>query len=410
MVNNLLSNIVVSYASSIFGFLISVLSARMLGAEQFAWMAFGLAVAGFAIPVLNLGNERTFVRDAVAMRHAEDVENMINISFGIRMMLTLIFSVLLAVASLLYTSNVIEAVAMFSISLWASLLGLYPSSWYDYLHETKKQNILVLMERIASLGLVVALFFLPKYLHLAFVIGIVLLCVRVSSIAIQVKVWWRMFGADRFKLRLSLTRYNVGGVNYHVTVALVFNAIATYGNQLILSHYNKVEVASYGFVFQIMSLILIFQGLGVRLMSRQVAETCKLKIGIFRSIFKHATLLVLGSSILAFAAWVGIKFLPRLLADSRYELMNRFSLLLCVWVVVVAVGQVVTQHSLALHQESLYLKLAISGGVIAFLLGVVFVPAHGGVAVASILLGVNSLMILTELARVAFIVRIKEAT
>ena len=84
--------------------------------------------------------------------------------------------------------------------------------------------------------------------------------------------------------------------------------------------------------------------------------------------------------------------------------MNKFSAVLCIWVVIAGVGQAITQHSLALHQESLYLWLAIAGGILAFVLGVTLVPTHGGEAVAAILLGVHSLIILAELARVIFIV------
>ena len=402
----LVSNLIVNYSTSLVGFLITILCARILGATEYAWVAFGLAIAGFAIPILNLGNEGTFVRDAVSIGHAEDVERMICTSFGIRVMLTLILSVILAIASVIYTHTIMDAMAMFSISLWASLLGLYPSSWYDYVHETRKQNILVLTERIASFVLLVILFLMPVYLHLAYVVGITLLLVRIISISMQVKVWWRLYAASYFKWCLTFKRNNLGGVNLHVTTALFFNAIATYGNQLILGNYQgKAELAAYGLVFQIMSLIFIFQGLGIRLMSRHIAETCKSKTGILRSIFKNSMMLSLGSAVLAVAVWIGIKYLHLLLDDPRYVLMNKFSTILCIWVVVVGTGQAITQHSLALHQESLYLSLAVFGGTIALFLGITFVPQYGGEAVASILLGVNSLIILAELIRIVFIVK-----
>ncbi len=295
---------------------------------------------------------------------------------------------------------------MFSISLWASLLGLYPSSWYDYVHKTRNQNILVLSERIASLVLLLILFFMPVYMHLAFVVGIALLLVRMISISMQVNVWWRLYAESHFKWCLTFRGNRLGGVNLPVTTALFFNAIATYGNQLILGNYQgKTELAAYGLVFQIMSLIFIFQGLWIRLMSRHIAETCKSKTGILRSIFKNSMMLALGSAVLAMAVWVGIKYLHLLLDDPRYVLMNKFSTILCIWVVVVGAGQAITQHSFALHQESLYLSLAIIGGLMALFLGITFVPQYGGEAVASILLGVNSLIILAELIRILFLVK-----
>ena len=49
--------------------------------------------------------------------------------------------------------------------------------------------------------------------------------------------------------------------------------------------------------------------------------------------------------------------------------------------------------------------LAIIGGIVAFILGLAFVPLYGGKAVAAIQLAVNSLIILVESIRVIFIVR-----
>ncbi len=401
----LISNLFVNYSTSLVGFLITILCARLLGATEYSWMIFGLAVAGFLIPIINLGNEGTFVRDAVAAGNATDVERMINTSFGIRVMLTLILSGLLAIASVLYTDNYFDAVAMFSLSLWASLLGLYSSSWYDYLHATRLQNILVLIERIMSLSLLVVLYFMPKYLHLAFVVGMVLLFVRVFSISMQVKIWWKLFGVGHFKWYLTLTRKGIGGVNLHVATALFFNSLATYGNQLVLSNYHeKAQLASYGLVFQIMSLIFIFQNLGIRLMSRKVAEICKLKIGIIRSILKNIMMISLGSAVLSLAVWVGIRYLHIFLSDPKFESMSKYSTTLCIWVVVSGAGQVITLHNLALHQESFYLWLAIIGGILALSLGVTLVPIYGAEAVGNILLGVSGALISAEFARVIFIV------
>ena len=70
----LLANLSLTYTGSIFGFLVNIISAKMLGASEYSWVAFGMAVSGFAIPLLNLGNERTFVRDAVAVGQGEGLE------------------------------------------------------------------------------------------------------------------------------------------------------------------------------------------------------------------------------------------------------------------------------------------------------------------------------------------------
>ena len=140
-------------------------------------------------------------------------------------------------------------------------------------------------------------------------------------------------------------------------------------------------------------------------MSRKVAETCKLKLGIISSILKNVIIISLGSAVLSLAVWVGIKYLHIFLADPKFESMSKYSTTLCIWVVVSGAGQVITQHNLALHQESFYLWLAIIGGIIALSLGVTLVPSYGAEAVGDILLGVSVALISSEFARVIFIVK-----
>jgi O-antigen/teichoic acid export membrane protein len=408
----ILSNLTISYLSSFLGFLILMLSARMLGAEQFAWVAIGIAVGGFAMPLINLGSERTFVRDALAIDDALAVEQMIIKSFGMCVTITLIITLIIGIGSFVYANDVIDAIAIGTFSLWAALQGLYPSAWFDFLLETKKQNLIVLGERVTGLVFIAGgavllhhYFQIRAVAGLPAILGSILLAIRIVSITTQVKTWWYKFGKTRFKWHLSFPRRNVGGINFRVTMAVFFNALLTYGNQLVLgAGGNKTELAAYGLAFQIISLIFLFQAIALRLVNRKIANVCILRQGILYSVITNGLFLGGGSAVLAGGAFIITKYLPLILADNRFEIMSQFIPLLCIWAVVVGFGQCISQHLLTLKQESFYLVITIFGGITALCLGLLYVPLYGGLAVALILLSVHGFSIMMSFLRLMYVI------
>lgn len=388
----------VNYSSSLLGFVIVMMAARILGADQFAWLAAGLAFGGFVIPLTTLGSEFMFVRDAVNASDAAIVEQMAIRSFGMRLTALLVIGGLLLVFTPIYARSLLNSIAITLISLWAGMQGLYPASWYDYLNKTRLQNAIVFGERVGSVALVCGVWLLPESLHLTVTLGLALFLARALSIAVQVKVWLHLAEIRHFPLRLKLPR-NSDGINLKVTAASVSNAMLVYGNQLFLRG-NKIELAAYGLAFQILGLIFIFQGQAQRLLSRRVVEDCKHRETARKSLRKGILLIGGGSMLLAVAAWILIDFLPLFLADPKYKAMSQFTPLLCAWVIVAGVGVAVAQHLMALGQESFYLASAIGGGAIAFGLGATLIPHFGGIAVIGILLGVHMLIIIANMAKI----------
>jgi O-antigen/teichoic acid export membrane protein len=187
-----------------------------------------------------------------------------------------------------------------------------------------------------------------------------------------------------------------------VTAASVSSALMIYGNQLFLRG-NKVELASDGLCFQIVGLILIFQNQTNRLVSRNIAETCKHKGLIIRSTVKNALFMAGGSAILALIALALMETLPGLLADPRYEAARKFIPMLCVWVIIAGAANSVVQHVLSCNEESFYLGSSIVSGICAFTLGVIFVPRYGGVAVVTILVALQFLMMVANFCKIVAI-------
>jgi O-antigen/teichoic acid export membrane protein len=192
-------------------------------------------------------------------------------------------------------------------------------------------------------------------------------------------------------------------------MATVASAFLTYGNQLLLAHNNPTELSSYSLAFQMMMAAFLFQGQAIRLSSRSIMEACGSHKALLQSIAQNAGILFVGSTILAFGAWIAIQVLPHILADARFETMSKIALPLCIWASLTGLGFSISQHSLALEQERFLLFTSLAGGFIALALGLLFIPDYGAFAVAVILLIIHSGMMVVNAIWLLYSIKVKES-
>ena len=157
--NKLPINLALSYLSTLIGFLLVLLLARLLGAEKFSLVALGLVIGGFIVPLFNLGSDRTFVRDAVSRKHMSLIDEMILSNLNQRIFMLNPSPSLFLVSAWFLPLQLKMLSSLIGFSLWAGLIGLYPASWFDYSHDVRRQNQLVLGERCASLFLICVFYF-----------------------------------------------------------------------------------------------------------------------------------------------------------------------------------------------------------------------------------------------------------
>lgn len=403
-------NLVLTYSSTLIGFLLVLLLARVLGAERFSWVALGLAIGGFLVPLFNLGSDRTFVRDAIARKQIEPIDKMVLSNLNQRIFMLIPILIGLYGITPVFTSTIQDTVSLIGFSLWAGLIGLYPASWFDYSHDVRRQNLIVLAERSVSLLLIYILYLFADKAPDLLAIGMGLLVTRAASILLQIRSWWIHHASMPFSLSFAPIRKNQNGINLHITIATVANALLTYGNQLLLAYNNTpVELSSYSLAFQMMMIVFLFQGQAIRLSNRSIMEACSSQKAFLQSIAHNAGILFTGSTILAFGVWVAIQGLPLILADSRFLAMSTFAIPLCIWVCLTGIGFSISQHSLALEQERLLLFTSLAGGVFALLLGWLFIPDYGALAVALILATVHSSMMLANAIGLLYSIKMKKS-
>ena len=405
----LIFNMGVSYTNSFLGFIIFLLLARLLGAVDYSMVAIGIAVGGFIMPLLDLGSAKTFVRDAVSLEKTVDIGDMAQDSLNMRVTVALIVSMFLLLFSAFYMNDINEMVSVFFLSLWVGLVGLYPTSWFDFYHKTLYQNFYVMSERILVVVLIAALMLLEVEMHIIILVSVMLFISRALSIIYQIKLWRKKFDKVFFVFKAMLPRVNSPGTNIYFTIALLSNALLVYGNQLILAGSgDAVELSSYSFAFQLISLIFLFQTQAIRVFNRDISEICQLGCGnhLIRHLIYHSLFLVIVSAVLALLVFIVAKYIPDILNDMRFKSVSEFMPLLCIWVVIAGAGQVVTQYLLEIKQEYFHLVTSFLSGVCAIFLGLVYVPDYGAISIVVILVLVHSVAIVARTMRLLYITRL----
>jgi len=406
-----LINASISYINSFLAFVTFLLLARLLGAVEYSKVAIAIAVGGFLIPILNLGSSKTFVRDAIK---ANDISSVVLLAQQtINMRITVALSALIVLlfgGAYIYAPNVESILTFIFLSFWVGLLGLYPTSLFDFLHKTSVQNFSVMIERFLVV-LLVAILILSDVMSAKLIyISFALLVVRVTSIFGQLKIWWKLNSKVDFEFRFRYPNINSLGVNLIFTLSMLSGALYVFGNQLILATTNDpVGLSSYSFSYQLIGLVFLFQVQAIRVLNKGISEACYNKSDNVLKLFSiHSSLLIALSIIASGTVYFASQYLPEVLNDSRYLRINEFMPYLCVWVIIAGFGQVIIQYLLEFRQERFHLSISFLAGVSAFVLGVIFVPKYGAVSVVIILLGIHSVSITLYFARLIYIINKKQ--
>lgn len=402
-------NFAAAYGSALLSLAITVCLVRLMPESDFALVALGLAVGTFASLAVDLGAARTFTRDYMLLADHNSQCNLVHANLARRS--TVLLSLLAGgvVAATFVDEAPSRRLALLLFTAWATLRGMLPVAWYDTIGKTTLQNLLNFTERVATvaaIGLVAWLRPQPAPLLL----GMALVGARLVGVAAQYAIWWRVNPAKhRFDWR-RLSLFGAAGTNLRVTAAFSANAIASYGSQIILRmHGSDYELAAYAVAFQLMSMVLLFQSQCLRLLMVSIAKACRSAAELTQSVVRNVAIIGCASAGLATLAAISLHILPLLLQREGYAMLPTFALPLCIWVIVVGIGQVITQHVLSMHQERHYLKVALCGGGLATVLAMSLVPRYGAIAAAYSLLAVNSFTVLANAAKLVQLIRMGAA-
>jgi O-antigen/teichoic acid export membrane protein len=178
--------------------------------------------------------------------------------------------------------------------------------------------------------------------------------------------------------------------NAPILGAALANLLVTHANQLLVEQtQGAAELAYYAVAFQIAALVILLQGQVIRWLTPRIsavtragvrAEVMRRTLRRYAAAMFAITAATVFPLLIATREWLGLCFAP------EYQAAAWPLRILCVWLLLYGPALVVNQFLLGLRLNRAYLAVAVTGGVIAILLGWVLVPRYGAVGVAVTLL------------------------
>lgn len=367
-------------------------AAHLLGAAGFASLVTGFAAGSIATPLVNLGSDRTLVRDLRSCEDEGGRRNLVirNLKFRLSFVILLVLLLGIILPSLVASGTV---AAVMLAAVWSMLQGMYPYSLFDYVHRTNTQLAIAVTERVACLGVVLALMLLPLRTS-ALVIAAILLASRLASLAGQYYSWYRSEVPTKSNL-LAATTPSLG-VSWSVVAVQMASACVGYFSQLVLAaEALHADLAAYGLAYQVVAFVVVFQSQLLRLFQRDIAESAVSRLNAKR-VVRQITVMLVFTSIFGSLAYLSIWVAAANLEDSAFARMPIIAIPLLLWALFVAVGLVVTQYLIVLRLERAYLWVNVTGALLMLLASYILVPRYGAMAAGGLLLAVHGTMVVGQ--------------
>lgn len=374
--------------------LTTLVVARHYGESLYSLMAFGLAIGGFFAPLANMASDRTLVRDLSCRADEAGRRQLIAGNLGGRLVISAAILLGVGVFALAHEASWKEAIAVFSMGLWAILQALYPYSLYDYERKTLLHNKLILLERVLTVFLVTLFLFARTGINEFWAVPVMLALMRLLSVYGQYVVWERVGQKRILDARLIFSAVGKADFSGSLVLVQISSAAVGYLSQIYLGMSPKrSELASYAIVFQIVSFVLVFQSQAIRFVINEISDVSVRQMDRLRTMTWNlwvmgAVSLLLGGTLLA----VIFLLLP-LFSSYGFSGVAEVAVPLCLWVVVVGVGLIAGQYMITMRLEKAYLRINVSGAVVMAALGWWLVPENGATAAAYLLLTVHGAMV-----------------
>lgn len=379
-----------NYIASALTFVMTILIARNASLQFSGYYITSLAVGAFLGPLCTLGSDRVFVSAHRSARLAGN--RSIHFPNLVMRFIGTLLSISLAFAYCAISENTwANTFALLALCIWSNLTGLYPNAWYDLLKKAHIQNYIQVTERILSIGLV---FLILKHPNLEFRANmnwvIVLLFTRIASIVLQYKIVFPK--SAKICFHRHLFKQNIG-INAPFTVVAVANSVVAYGNILVLREtLSPIAYNSYGILFQMLNVIIIFQSQSVRYMIRGIAKNFQ-AYKLYRHLKLDLVKMFASSVILSAVAFLVTPFVLNAAGGHSESLPGLTYVFLYGWVALLGAGQIVTQYIASGSSFRVYVITSVAGAFATYMSGILLIPRYGVVAAAGILLVVHGLMI-----------------
>lgn len=379
-----------NYIGSALTFVMTILIARNASLQFSGYYITSLAVGAFLGPLCTLGSDRVFVSAHRSARLAG--QRSIHFQNLFMRFIGTLLSISLALAYCAISERSLANIfALLALCIWSNLTGLYPNAWYDLLKKAHIQNYIQVAERILSIGFIALILKHPNVgfrANMNWVLA--LLFARIASIIVQYRIVFPR--SAKIAFHPHLLKQNIG-INAPFTVVAVANSIVAYGNILVLREtLSPIAYNSYGILFQMLNVIIIYQSQSIRYMIRGIAKNLR-SYTLYRHLKFDLAKMFASSVILSAIAFSLTPFVLNA-AGGDWESLPGFTyVFLYGWVALLGAGQIITQYIASGSSFRVYVITSVAGAFATYASGILLIPRYGVVAAAGILLVVHGLMI-----------------
>ena len=374
--------VLANYAAAFASMGINIVLANKLGPSGFGVFRFGIVVGTFVQCFVNLGSNRTIVRD---LTHADDPTAMMSSSLALRFLSSMIVMFFGLILTLTIDVSGPRLFVAWMCGFAAVCTALTPKGWFDVQYKMHLHSVLLLVEKVVFAITTLAWAFGFAGQTLLFGAAVFWLISRLVGLACQFWLIQKTFAWT--------DGWNWGRIGWltHET-KWVFGSdfggiLASFGTQLVLGSFQGNQaLAHYGMAFSMVAMGQLFIAQVDRLMAPKIASITKTpelgKLSLARQLMKFTGWAALGSiTVSASLALVGPLAIHYLLAKT-FEPSIEILQLLCIWSALLGINLVGSRFLICLRCHQYQFYVSIIRGVLAIAFAPLLVTSFGGKGVA----------------------------
>lgn len=375
--------VVANYVLAFVSMGVNMLLTDKLGQTGYGTFRYGIVIGTFVACFVNLGSQRTIVRDLV---HSKSPAAMMSSSVALRLVSALIVLVVGIALTLTSEMTKTKLLVAWMCGLAAVCTAMSPKGWFDVQYKMHWHATLLLLEKfLFAASCLVWIFGLATNKFL-FGVACCWLLARVVSCVTQWAFCLRSFSWD--------DGWNPSRIfwlfkeNVWVFGAVLGGTLAAQGSQLVLDAVQgNRAMAFYGLAFSMVAMGQLFVTQLDRLLAPRIAAiTDQRKANnldeIRRQLVRYAVYALCGSICIASAIFVVGPVAIRWLLPAPYEASVPILRYLCVWCCLLGPNLVMARFLICLRCHKVQFSLSIFRGLLAVALSPLLVMLFEGVGVA----------------------------
>lgn len=360
-----LTSVLSMYISTFFSFLTTLVFAKYLGEEVYAYIALGIASGSILQLLVNFGMDKSLLRDLSFKGEDDSVSYLLSDVVSFR---CFIFALVLVFFAFIFSLGFFGIISVANLSLlllyslFHLMIGLYPKGGFEFYEKIYVQNNILMLERLVVF-LIVALYFYFSFKISLLSLLVGLIVIRISSIAMQ----YSLIDLSFTSLSLSPVAFDISRQmrkGFFITIALLANSLIYYGIQFTVPmFYDFSELSAIGIALQFCLVVTVAQTQVLRHLNKTIIDDRSMS-----ALSLHLFKMAIFSIPLALFYLLAVFLCKELYLDTGYENLYSHALILSVWLIFLGPGLVINQYIISKNLDKNYLQISVTSALISIAL------------------------------------------